>query len=152
MHLAVPSLQWCTLQGVNVIDVFGVWKQTCRKESGSVSAPCMADTPVNSKRLPFATSPYALLCPVPDQSVSRGQTLTCLRLSLPLRHTSPAPTQSPTLVPTPGPTMLSTVPELVEARLAAAAQGVDLVFEPGRGSSGDMCPTPLCRVGFFRDP
>ncbi len=33
--------------------------------------------------------------------------------------------------------MLSTVPTLVEARLAAAAHGVELIFEPGRGSSGD---------------
>jgi len=33
--------------------------------------------------------------------------------------------------------MLSTVPTLVEARLAAAAHGVELSFEPGRGNLGE---------------
>lgn len=51
------------------------------------------------------------------------------------KEPSPAPTQAPT-VSTSVPTALSTAPQLVEARLAAAVNGVDVSFEPGIGSSG----------------
>lgn len=52
---------------------------------------------------------------------------------------SPAPSSVPeTRVPAASPTILSTVPELVEARLAATVSGIDLVFEPGRGSAGTV--------------
>ncbi|CAM9196214.1 unnamed protein product, partial [Ectocarpus sp. 8 AP-2014] len=58
---------------------------------------------------------------------------------------SPAPVVTPTSVPNSSPTLpLSTVPELVEARLAAAVHGVNVVFEPGPGSLGLWCHDDIC--------
>ncbi|CAM9632430.1 unnamed protein product [Ectocarpus sp. 6 AP-2014] len=58
---------------------------------------------------------------------------------------SPAPVVTPTSVPNSSPTLpLSTVPELVEARLAAAVHGVNMVFEPGPGSLGLWCHDNIC--------
>lgn len=57
-----------------------------------------------------------------------------------------APTTAPTLVPTPGPTMLSSRPELEEARLAAALMGMDLTIGLGRASSGDEVRQDLVHV------
>lgn len=57
----------------------------------------------------------------------------------------PSASGDPTTIPTPAPTALSTMPEIVEARMAAAVAGVDLVFETGRGGSGSCC----VRVGAY---
>eukprot|EP00903_Cladosiphon_okamuranus_P011441 g10779.t1 len=61
---------------------------------------------------------------------------------------SPAPTLPPSPasigVPTMAPTVPSTVPELVEAKLAAAVHGVDISFEPGPGGSGLWCHGVTC--------
>lgn len=67
--------------------------------------------------------------------------LTCsTSTEAPLPSPTPSPAVSPSPAPsalsTPAPTAPSTVPELVEARLAAAVNGVDVTFEPGPGSSG----------------
>lgn len=42
--------------------------------------------------------------------------------------------------PTPSPTAFyeATVPELVEARLAAAIHGIDITFEPGLAATGTL--------------
>ncbi|CAM9207243.1 unnamed protein product, partial [Ectocarpus fasciculatus] len=65
---------------------------------------------------------------------------------------SPSPSVTPTSPPLQAPTVLSTAPELVEAKLAAAAHGVDLLFEPALGSSaglwcrGETCSDATCAV------
>ncbi|CAM9387892.1 unnamed protein product, partial [Ectocarpus sp. 12 AP-2014] len=60
-----------------------------------------------------------------------------------------APTPSPSPAPTsaPSPTVQSTRPELVEARLAAAIHGVDIVFNPGPWSLGLWCHENICSEG-----
>lgn len=58
---------------------------------------------------------------------------------------TPGPSPAPSAVLTPAPTTLSMVPELVEARLAAAVHGVDLIFEPGWGSSGSNVDRDVLR-------
>ncbi|CAM9572666.1 unnamed protein product [Scytosiphon promiscuus] len=58
--------------------------------------------------------------------------------------TAPPQTAPPTPTHTSEPTVVSTVPELVEARLAAALHGVDLLFEPGPGSLGLWCGGTVC--------
>ncbi|CAM9843656.1 unnamed protein product, partial [Ectocarpus sp. 4 AP-2014] len=60
-----------------------------------------------------------------------------------------APTPSPSPAPTSAPstTVPSTRPELVEARLAAAIRGVDIVFNPGPRSLGLWCHENICSEG-----
>ncbi|CBJ26666.1 IPT/TIG domain-containing protein [Ectocarpus siliculosus] len=60
---------------------------------------------------------------------------------------TPSPSPAPTSVPTPSPTVPSTRPELVEARLAAAVHGVDIVFNPGPWSLGLWCHENICSEG-----
>lgn len=95
-------------------------------------APTLLPTQASSP----SPTPTPSSSPVPARSPSPTSQPTTSPSPVP----SPAPTQSPSPAPsgvtTPAPTILPTVPELVEARLAAAVHGIDLIFEPGQGSSG----------------
>ncbi|CAN0003126.1 unnamed protein product [Pylaiella littoralis] len=86
----------------------------------STPSPSQPPTPAPTPAPTISPSPAPTQPPTPGPSTA--QTL--------------SPTPAPSAIPTPAPTMLSQVPELVEVRLAAAVHGIDLIFEPGRGSSG----------------
>ncbi|CAM9806997.1 unnamed protein product, partial [Ectocarpus fasciculatus] len=86
------------------------------------------------------------VCPTaaPSPSPSSAPVVTAAPTT-PSPSPSPAPVVAPTSVPNSLPTVLpSTAPELVEARLAAAVHGIDIVFEPGPGGLGLWCYENIC--------
>lgn len=104
------------------------------------------DNPFPNSRAMPAESLVQCTTPAPTLSLTPGPLQTpAPTLATPVPSSTLGPTPFPsasgdtTTIPTPAPTALSTMPELVEARMAAAVAGVDLVFEAGSGGSGSCC-------------
>ncbi|CAM9773342.1 unnamed protein product [Scytosiphon promiscuus] len=109
-----------------------------------VPAPTDQPTPAPTPTPTLAPSPGPTLPPTPAPTPGPTPAPSQVPSPAPSTVPTPAPTEAPTLPPTPAPTTPFMVPQLVEARLAAAVHGVDIVFEPGPGSTGLWCHGVVC--------